>query len=217
MKRIQKPTVKGWAYLTLWLSSLCILNPLETSAHSLVLSICELKYENNAWTLHFKQKTRPLRDAIFSEKPELKGSNLNSREFLEETSRYIAKHFTLSHQHNLLQLAPKHMKFNGRQFEGAFLVEGMPQDPEYLTIQTSGYDAHDNSMKILNIQVGNQEYLYDFNAMHKEIMFSFDSKEFVSSIQPTPPRPSSFNYYALLGLCILLITSSLFFRNLYKI
>lgn len=161
--------------------SLLIFDAIETSAHTIVLSMCKLKYEDHGWCLYFQQKTRPLRDAIYHNRADLKGINLNSEAFLNETSKYIRDNFTLKNNDKLLKFTPKYLKYNGLNFEGQFLVEGLLKQPDELSIFASGFDVHEHAMKILSIQVEEQEYLYNFNKEQKQITFSFDSKKYISS------------------------------------
>lgn len=206
-------TLRKVHFLTLFLAPFLLLSSLETSGHTVVLSLCKLKYEQDGWRLYFQQKTRPLRDAIYAGRLDLKGMNLNSELFLRETHKYITNNFTLKNEGKPLTISPKYLKYDGRNFEGQFFVKGLPKNPDDLTIETSGFDVHEHSMKVLSIIVGDQAYLYNFNKEQNQAIFSFNSKQYLSSKEKTywEYKPLIFYITGLLIVCLMMIRRRLIF------
>ena len=153
--------------------------------------------------LSFQKKTSQLRDAIYSLRPDLKGTNLNSEVFLDETKQYITNTFTLKYDGKLLKIVPGHMRYGGLIFEGQFFLEGLPQHPDYLAIETCGFDRHEHSINLLSITVGEQGYVHYFNKNRDFAVFSFDSKEYTFSEIKTSGGYQALIYVA--GLLIILI------------
>ena len=201
---LKKCTNKKVHFFTLFFALFFLLFTLETSAHAIMLSVCKLKYEQDGWNLYFQQKTRPLRDAIYTIRADLKGINLNSEIFLNETSQYINNSLTLKNKGKLLKITPKSLKYNGLKFEGQFSVEDLPKNPDDLTIETAGFEIHEHAMKVLSINVGDQEYLCNFNKEQKQAIFSFDSKQFIPFEEKTS-EGSRFLIYLITGCLIILI------------
>ena len=197
-------------FFKLVLSLFFILFTFESVAHTVVLSEYKLKYENDQWTLYFKQKTSALRDAIYTLQPELKGKNLNSEAFLKETSSYITDNFVLKNEGDLLEITPIYMNYEGLIFEARFTVEGLPKQPDYVTIETSGFDAHEHSVKILSIYAGDQGYIHDFNAERNHSVFSFETKQYSSSEKRTSGSSTTW-IYVVVSLIILV-----FFAQRYR-
>ena len=131
--------------------------------------------------LSFRQKTGQLRDAIHSIRPDLKGTNLNSEIFLDETTRYIANSFTLKHGGKFLKIVPTYMRYGGLTFEAQFLLEGLPKHPDYLAIASSGFNNHEHAINLLSITIGEQGYVNYFNRKREFAVFSFDSKQYTFS------------------------------------
>ncbi len=187
----------------LLISAVFVLFILESAAHTIVLSSYKLKNENDGWTLHFQQKTRALRDAIYAERSDLKGVDLNSDVFLNATSSFITEHVMLQHKGTLLRLTPKLMKYDGLSFKGQFTVEGLEKDPDYLSIATSGFDTHEHSMKIFSISIGKESYLYNFRLDQKQALFSFGSKRYL--LGDAEPSNDNQSWPYLAGLFAVLI------------
>ncbi|PWJ44030.1 hypothetical protein BC781_101380 [Sediminitomix flava] len=186
----------------------------ESKAHTVVLSTYKLKYEDHAWKLFFSQKTRPLRDAIYASNPELKGINLNSLKFLEETSRHIKGNFVLENEGTLLNLKAERLQFDGLQFEGKFTIENLDELPEFLSIRNTGFDTHKHSVKVVSIASQGQEYIHNFNLTQKEAVFSFETNEFIS---PEGKPLKSFKwYFIVVGSFLILIILRLMLSRINK-
>ncbi|GEM_PF-4947302 len=166
-------------FIKLFLVLSLILLTFRTTAHTVVLSEYRMNYEKEGWVLSFQQKTSQLRDAIYAVRPDLKGTNLNSRDFLDETRRYIAENFSMKNRGELLSITPMSMQYGGLNFEAEFFVEGLPKHPDHLIIATSGFDTHEHSVKLLSITLGEQGYLNYFNSEQKQANFSFNARRYV--------------------------------------
>lgn len=197
-----------WGPLLAVFIKLILLSPLllftfKGSAHSVVLSEYRLEYKEDGWMLSFQQKTGQLRDAIYSIRPDLKGTNLNSEIFLEETTRYITNTFTLKYDGKFLKIVPTYMRYGGLKFEAQFLLKGLPKHPEYLAIKSSGFDRHEHSINLLSITIGEHGYVNYFNRNRDFAVFSFDSKQYTFSEVKTSGGYQALIYIA--GLLIILI------------
>lgn len=199
-------------FLKLMLLLPLLLFTFKGSAHSVVLSEYRLEYKKDGWMLSFQRKTGQLRDAIYSIRPDLKGTDLNSEIFLDETTRYIANTFTLKYDGKLLKIVPAYMRYGGLKFEAQFFLEGLPKHPEYLTIESSGFDRHEHSINLLSITIGEQGYVNYFNRKRDFAVFSFDSKHYTFSEIKT-----SGGYQALIYIAGLLITLIIIGRALLGI
>ncbi|MEM8894555.1 MAG: hypothetical protein AAGC88_08255 [Bacteroidota bacterium] len=151
----------------------------SAAAHTVVLSDHRIAYQEEGWVLTFKQKTSQLRDIVYELNPNLKGKNLNSQEFLDETARLISRDFRLVSNDNSLSLMPLRMQYDGLRFEGRFLIDGLPENPDYVTIETYGFDSHDHSVKSLSIYLNDQGYVHYFNSNQTLAAFSFSDRTYL--------------------------------------
>ncbi len=183
------------------LSLIAFAGSFNCTAHNIVLSEYSLSYENDQWVLSFKQKTSYLRDAIYETRPDLKGINLNSDVFKEATSQHIITNLTLRYRGDLLRLKPIQMQYGGLSFESVFSVQGLPGDPDYLTIQTDAFDAHEHSIVLFRVTKETEGYLHYFNQDQRLATFDFASHSYtMDEVQSTG------NYRSILyGILILVI------------
>ncbi len=161
-------------HFTLWLVSIVSLSfSLSGSGHAIVFSEYSLRYDNEQWILSFDQKTRYLRDAIYATRPDLKGTNLNSSDFLDATANHITANLVLKYKGRLLRIVPQQMRYGGLKFESTFVVEGLPEQPGFLTIKTDGFDVHDHSIILFRVAIENEGYLNYFNQDQRLATFDF--------------------------------------------
>ncbi|MDN5215145.1 hypothetical protein QQ020_23900 [Fulvivirgaceae bacterium BMA12] len=171
-----------------------------------------MKYKKDKWILSFQQKTGHLRDAIYAIRPDLKGTDLNSEIFLDETTRHITNSFILKYDGKLLKIVPKYMRYGGLKFEAQFFLEGLPKHPEYLAIQSTGFDRHEHSINLLSITIGEQGYVNYFNRSRDFAVFSFDSKQYTFSEIKTLGGYQVLIY--ITGLLTILIVGSVLLRRI---
>ena len=86
---------------------------MESQAHAIVLSEYSLEYRDGQWELSLVQKTSQLRDAIYAVKPELRGINLNSQDFLNATEEFVNKNLNLSMNGRELSFKSHKMSYGG--------------------------------------------------------------------------------------------------------
>lgn len=201
MKLVRHCVPSGTHFFLLLISFFLITSSFNSLAHPVILSEYSLQYENGQWILLFKQKTSYLRDAIYAIEPELKGQNLNGEDFLEATSDYLISTLTLKYNGDALQVKPQHMRYGGLRFESRLLVEGLPENPDYLTIQSDGFDTHEHSIVLFRVAIGDDAFLNYFNQEQRLATFSFsDHSYFFEEVESD--NTSKLIFYMILVLTI---------------
>ena len=188
------------------------LRSFSVHAHTVVLSEYTLQYEDNNWTLYFKQKTSHLRDAIYFSNPGLKGINLNGEVFLAATAKHIVSNIALTHQGKQLRISPKQMHYGGLRFESVFQVEGLSGDPDYLSIKTDGFDSHEHSVKLFRTTIEEEGYLHYFNQEQRLATFDFETHNY-SIGEITSDKGNNIVFYALLLLVAGGVAIGLFYKK----
>lgn len=187
-----------WAHFALLLSILAVfLLSLQSSAHTIVLSEYTLQYQNEGWTLSFHKKTNQLRDAIYSSRPDLKGINLNSKDFKAATFDYITSNLSLAYQGDQLRIIPQNMHYGGLRFESTFLVEGLAEEPDFLGIKVNGFDGHEHSIVLFRIAIEKEGYLNYFNEHQRVATFDFTSHHYAFEEMKSDQSPKSAFYTML--------------------
>lgn len=179
MKLVRSCVPSGTHFLFLLTSFFLFINSHNVSAHTVVFSEYSLQYANGQWHLLFIQKTSYLRDAIYAVEPGLKGQNLNCDDFLEATSNYLTSTLKLKYRGNPLRIEPQYMRYGGLRFESGFLVEGLPEDPDYLTIRSDGFDTHEHSIVLFRVAIEDDAYVNYFNQDQRLATFDFASHSYV--------------------------------------
>lgn len=178
---------------------------MQSFSHSVVLSVYHLEYKNEEWIMHFKHKTGALRDVIYELNPDLKGKNLNSQDFLNETEIYVINTLNLKSDGKALKLSPIFMRYGGHNFEASFEVKGFREKPNAIDITTSGFDDHEHSVKILTLDTGIERFRHQFFKEKSTASFSFDNKQFSASKNQTPKENPIFLGIAAILISIILI------------
>ena len=179
---------------------------LSAKKHPVVFAEYALEYQGGEWILSFTQKTSYLRDAIYATRPELKGINLNSDQFLQATSNHVKSNIGLRYRNDALILYPRYMKYGGLKFESSFVVEGLTKKPEHLGIVTGGYDVHEHSIIIFQITEGSGGFMNYFNRNDKAATFDFEKSQFVMGEFDYKSYHQLTNYFLLFtGLLVVLV------------
>ena len=95
------------------------------------------------------------------------------------------------------------MNYGGLSFEGMFSVPELSEWDKNLTIETSGFDDHEHSIKTLNIDMENQTYSFDFSKNYNRVIFSFGSKRFTNQNVDTNEKDNGIIW--ILGVLITII------------
>ncbi len=169
-----------------------------------MLSEYSLSYKDDVWILNFKQKTSYLRDAIYANRPDLKGTNLNSDDFLEQTSKHIIENLSLKFEGNQLSISPVEMKYGGLSFESTFIVNGLPSNPDFLTIKVDAFDEHEHSIVLFRVANGSDAYLNYFNQEQRLATFDFESHSYVFE-EIRSGESSNLIIYALIAVLVLFL------------
>lgn len=126
-----------------------------------------------------------------------------------QQSKYIANSFILENNDGSLEITSRYMHYDGRFFNGQFIVKGLAKKTDYLTIRASDFDTHEHSIKLLSIVLNKQEYLYNFNQEQKQIVFSFDTKQFILEQDKPINKVSTTNNFiipiSIVGVLLLLL------------
>lgn len=187
-------------------------NSFNAVAHNVVLSEYSLSYVNNQWILTFKQKTSYLRDAIYETRSDLKGINLNSEVFKEATAEHIITNLSLKYRGEVLLVEPIQMKYGGLSFESTFSVEGLPNDPDFLTIKTDAFDAHEHSIVLFRVTKGTEGYLHYFNQEQRLATFDFTTRSYTMEETESIGSYKSI-IYGVLTLIVVAVIAKLFLRR----
>ncbi|MEM6644388.1 MAG: hypothetical protein AAF616_15520 [Bacteroidota bacterium] len=198
-----------------WVSVfLSLINILPLKAHTIVMVQYELIEVDGNWTFYFRQKTNQLRNTIYDKRPELKGLNLNSEDFLNATAETIISSLQLFSDGNPIDLVPKTMEYGGLEFEAFFNVCGLPSKPQSLRIETSSFDEHEHSIAVMKVTQNNDSFLHFFNSKETAAIYDFSTRRY-EIVQPeyaaiqTEVKSKSDNFiYYLLPLSLILIAGS---------
>lgn len=212
MKLIRFCVPSGTHFLVLLTSVIALSFSFSSSAHTVVLSEYSLEYREDHWVLLFDQKTSQLVDAIRNTKPELKGINLNSEVFLDATASHITSNLLLTFEGKPLRLTPQHMHYGGLKFESRFLVEGLGENPDFLTMEVDSFDAHEHSIVIFRVTEGKDGYLNYFDQTNRLATFDFSAKSYVFNEVKSSGR-YEFILQTILMLVLLGIVVKLFTRK----
>ena len=181
---------------------------LNGTPHPVIFAEYSLEYQENQWVLSFTQKTSYLRDAIYAKRPDLKGTNMNSSEFLEATVDHIRSSLSLKSRGAALTISPQYLKYGGLRFESRFILNDLPEGSEYLSIKTGGYDVHEHSIIVFQVAEGNLGHMKYFNRNESEATFDFETKQFMTG-DFTPAGGSKISYYFLILLALIVVFAML--------